>query len=100
MVDAATVSRKLIPDLKVVYGRLDEAGRAEDPELEAAVAAADIMVVGSGAGVNAGADLLRFHARTRKPIGIFGATTDSFNFTNFADGDATDVRALRACRMR
>ena len=58
------------------------------------------MVVGSGAGVNAGADLLRFHARTRKPIGIFGATTDSFNFTNFADGDAsTDVQALRACRF-
>ena len=99
-VDAATVSRKVIPDLKVVYGRLDEAGRAADPDLEAAVAAADIMVVGSGAGVNAGADLLRFQARTKKPIGIFGATTDSFNFTNFADGDAsTDVQALRACRF-
>jgi hypothetical protein len=99
-VDAAAVSRKVIPDLKVVYGRLDEAGRAADPALEAAVAAADIMVVGSGAGVNAGADLLRFHARTKQPIGIFGATTDSFNFTNFADGDAsTDVQALRACRF-
>ncbi len=47
-----------------------------------------------------GADLLRFHARTQKPIGIFGATTDSFNFTNFADGGAsTDVQALRACRF-
>jgi hypothetical protein len=99
-VDATTVSRKVIPDLKVVYGRLDEVGRAADPDLEAAVAAADIMVVGSGAGVNAGPDLLRFHARTRKPIGIFGATTDSFNFTNFADGDASaDVQALRACRF-
>jgi hypothetical protein len=99
-VDATTVSRKVIPDLKVVYGRLDEAGRATDPDLEAAVAAADIMVVGSGAGVNAGPDLLRFHARTSKPIGIFGATTDSFNFTNFADGDASaDVQALRACRF-
>ena len=99
-VDAASVSRKVMPDLKVVYGRLDEAGRADNPDLEAAVAVADIMVVGSGAGVNAGPDLLRFHARTGKPIGIFGATTDSFNFTNFADGDAsTDVRALRACRF-
>ena len=99
-VDATTVSRKVIPDLKVVYGRLDEAGRADNRDLEAAVAAAGIMVVGSGAGVNAGADLLRFHARTKKPIGIFGATTDSFNFTNFADGDAsTDVQALRACRF-
>src|SRR5687767_3557972 len=99
-VDATTVSRKVIPDLNVVYGRLDEAGRADNPNLEAAVAAAGIMVVGSGAGVNAGADLLRFHARTRKPIGIFGATTDSFNFTNFAGGDAsTDVQALRACRF-
>jgi hypothetical protein len=58
-------------------------------------------MVGSGAGVNAGADLLRFHARTKKPIGIFGATTDSFNFTNFADGDASiDVQALRACPLR
>ena len=28
-VDATTVSRKVIPDLKVVYGRLDEAGRAD-----------------------------------------------------------------------
>ena len=63
-VDATTVSRKVISDLKVVYGRLDESGRADNPELEAAVAAASIMVVGSGAGVNAGADLLRFHART------------------------------------
>src|SRR5687767_12234564 len=79
-VDATTVSRKVIRDLKVVYGRLDEAGRADNPDLEAAVGAAGIMVVGSGAGVNAGADLLRFHARTKKPIGIFGATTDSFNF--------------------
>jgi hypothetical protein len=35
---------------------------------------------------------------TKKPVGLFGATTDSFNFTNFADGDAsTDVQALRAC---
>ena len=99
-VDATTVSRKVIPDLKVVYGRLDEAGRADNPDLDAAVAAASLMVVGSGAGVNAGADLLRFQARTSKPIGIFGATTDSFNFTNFADGDAsTDVKALRACRF-
>jgi hypothetical protein len=57
-------------------------------------------VVGSGAGVNAASDLLRFHARTNKPVGIFGATTDSFNFTNFADGDASpDVQALRACRF-
>jgi hypothetical protein len=99
-VDATTVSRKVIRDLKVVYGRLDEAGRGDNPDLEAAIAAAGIMVVGSGAGVNAGADLLRFHARTRKPIGIFGATTDSFNFTNFAAGDASsDVQALRACRF-
>ena len=99
-VDATTVSRKVIPDLKVVYGRLDEAGRADNPDLEAAVAAASILVVGSGAGVNAGADLLRFHARTGRPVGIFGATTDSFNFTNFAGGEAsTDVRALRACRF-
>jgi hypothetical protein len=99
-VDATTVSRKVIPDLKVVYGRLDEAGRADNPDLEAAVGAASIMVVGSGAGVNAGADLLRFQDRTRRPIGIFGATTDSFNFTNFAGGDAsTDVQALRACRF-
>ncbi len=84
--------------MKIVNGRLDEAGRAADPDLEAAVAAADIMVVGSGAGVNAGADLLRFHARTKKPIGIFGASTDACNFTKCADGEAsTDVQALRAC---
>jgi hypothetical protein len=68
-VDAATVSRKVIPDLKVVYGRLDDAGRADNPDLEAAVAGASIMVVGSGAGVNAGEDLLRFHARTTTPDG-------------------------------
>ena len=99
-VDATTVSRKVIPDLKVVYGRLDEAGRGDNPDLEEAVAAAGIMVVGSGAGVNAGPDLVRFHARTGKPIGIFGATTDSFNFTNFAGGEAsTDVQALRASRF-
>jgi hypothetical protein len=99
-VDAAAVSRKVIPNLKIVYGRLDESGRADNRDLETVVDAADIMVVGSGAGVNAGTDLLRFHARTSKPIGIFGATTDSFNFTNFAGGDAsTDVRALRACRF-
>jgi hypothetical protein len=99
-VDAAAVSRKVIPELKVVSGRLDETGRGDNPDLEAAVGAAAIMVVGSGAGVNAGEDLLRFHARTKKPVGIFGATTDSFNFTNFADGDASsDVQALRACRF-
>lgn len=98
-VDATTVSRKVVPDLQVVHGRLDEAGRAADPDLDAAVAAADIMVVGSGAGVNAGADLVRFHARTGKPIGIFGATTDSFNFTNFAGAASIDVQALRACRF-
>lgn len=98
VIDATSVSRKVIPDLKVVRGRLDEAGRADNPELEAAIATADIMVIGSGAGVNAGADLVRFHTRTKKPVGIFGATTDSFNFTNFAAGEpSNDVRALRAC---
>lgn len=96
-VDAGTVSRKIYPALQVVTGAILENGRGDNPALEAAIAAADTMVIGSGAGILEGAALLRFHQRTGKPVAMFGITTDSFNFTNFHDGEASaDVQALRA----
>lgn len=97
VIDAGSVSRKVYPELQVVRGTVDEAGRGDNPELDAAIASADIMVIGSGAGVLQPLDLLRFHTRTKKPVGLFGVTTDSFNFTSFREGEASnDVKALRA----
>lgn len=96
-VDAGDVSRKVIPDIEFVLGLLDADGKADNPALEAAVAQADIMVIGSGAGILASEALMRFHRRTGKPIGMFGITTDPFNFL-YLEGDeaSTDTQALRA----
>lgn len=96
-VDAGTVSRKIYRDLQVVTGQIDEASRGSNAALESAIASADVMVIGSGAGILEPAALLRFQRRTGKPIGMFGITTDSFNFTYFHDGEkSADVQALRA----
>ncbi|MES3022471.1 MAG: hypothetical protein V4857_12905 [Pseudomonadota bacterium] len=95
--DAGTVSRKIYPQLQVVTGATSADGKGDNAALEAAIAEADIMVIGSGAGILEAAALLRFKQRTGKPIGMFGITTDSFNFTNFHDGErSADVQALRA----
>lgn len=96
-VDAGRISRRVMPGLQVVTGRTDAAGRGDNPALDDAIASADAMVIGSGAGILESQALLRFRQRTGKPIGMFGITTDSFNFTNFADGEqSADVQALRA----
>ena len=96
-VDAGAMSRKVYPDLQVVTGAIGTDGKGSNEALEAAIAQADVMVIGSGAGILEAAALVRFHQRTGKPIGMFGITTDSFNFTNFQDGEnSSDVQALRA----
>ncbi len=96
-VDAGTVSRKVYPALQVVTGRIGADGRGDNPALEAALGQADAMVIGSGAGILEAGALLRFKRRTGKPIGMFGVTTDPFNFTYFQDGEnSADVQALRA----
>jgi len=96
-VNASTVSRKVMPGFTLVTGTLDDKGTADNAALEAAVASADIMVIGSGAGILEPVALMRFHQRTKKPIGMFGITTDSFNFTYFNDGEnSPDVKAMRA----
>lgn len=96
-VDAGTVSRKVYPALQVVTGAIGADGKGDNPALESAIAAADAMVIGSGAGILEAGALLRFRRRTGKPIGMFGITTDPFNFTYFQDGEASaDVQALRA----
>ncbi len=95
--DAGTVSRKVYPALQVVTGTIGADGRGDNDALDAAIGAADAMVIGSGAGILEAGALLRFRQRTGKPIGMFGITTDSFNFTNFHDGEnSLDVQALRA----
>lgn len=96
-VDAGTVSRKIYPDLQVVTGAIGADGRGDNAAIEAAIGSANLMVIGSGAGILEAAALLRFQARTGKPVGMFGITTDSFNFTNFHEGERSlDVQALRA----
>ncbi len=96
VLDAGSVSRKIYPQLEVVRGEIGADGKGDNAELDAAIAAADMMVIGSGAGILEPNALLRFKQRTGKPMGVFGITTDSFNFTNFNDGEAgADVQALR-----
>ncbi|MGN6827037.1 polysaccharide pyruvyl transferase family protein [Paucibacter sp. M5-1] len=95
--DAGTIHRRVFPDLEIVSGEIDASGATSNAALEAAVASADVMVIGSGAGILEPAALLSFHRRTGRPIGMFGITTDSFNFTYFNDGErSADVQALRA----
>jgi len=95
--DAGTIHRRVFPGLNIVSGEIDATGKTSNAALEAAVASADVMVIGSGAGILEPSALLSFHRRTGKPIGMYGITTDSFNFTYFNDGERSpDVQALRA----
>ncbi|TRW17320.1 polysaccharide pyruvyl transferase family protein [Glacieibacterium frigidum] len=93
-VDAGRIHRRIMPDMGLVTGKVDAQGRGDNPALEAAVASADIMVIGSGAGVLEAAALNAFRRRTGQPTGMFGITTDPFNFTYFEAGSA-DREALQ-----
>ena len=93
--DAGRIHRRVMPDLGLVTGTVDAKGRGDNAALEAAIADADVMVIGSGAGVLEAAALNAFRRRRGKATGMFGITTDPFNFTSFADGSA-DREALAA----
>ncbi len=93
--DAGRIHRRVMPDLALVTGKVDASGRGDNPALDAAVASADMMVIGSGAGVLEAAALNAFRRRRAKPTGMFGITTDPFNFTSFDPGSA-DREALGA----
>jgi len=92
-IDAGRLSRAIDPDLEIVTGLCDARGRGDNPALDAAIARADMMVEGTGAGL-VGAQLEGYRRRTGGPIGFFGVTVDPMNFANLTPGSA-DVDALR-----
>ncbi|WP_046246801.1 polysaccharide pyruvyl transferase family protein [Hymenobacter terrenus] len=69
-----TMLKQRFPKLRIAQGKLDAAGQASTPELEAAVASADFLLHNSGPYMLAWADAEAFHKRTGKPFGVYGVT--------------------------
>ncbi len=73
-------SRELLtkgyPQLRIVEGTLDAQNRPTTPELQKAWNEADLYLSGSGSGFPASKHAVAFHQVTRKPVGVFGVSTD------------------------
>ncbi|QOR71550.1 polysaccharide pyruvyl transferase family protein [Ruania alkalisoli] len=68
--------RRHFPDVQVVDGALDEAGRPDTAELAHAWDTADVLVHGSGPGPVCRADLRAWQRESERPSGFFGITVD------------------------
>lgn len=72
--DVVAMLTRRFPKLKVVTGTIGGDGRASKKELGEAVAWADFFLLGSGATLNARADIEAFVKHTGKPFGVYGIT--------------------------
>ncbi|HYO83128.1 MAG TPA: polysaccharide pyruvyl transferase family protein [Bryobacteraceae bacterium] len=66
---------KSYPRLRIAEGTL-EADKPSTPELARAWEEADLYLSGSGSGFPASQHAVAFHRATRKPVGVFGVSTD------------------------
>ncbi len=90
--EVAAMEHRRFPKLRIVKGRIDEAGKASDAALAKAVAEADFLLHGSGPSLVAAADVAAFARHTGKPFGVFGIT--------FAEGpDSPDTALLKQARF-
>ncbi len=99
--DEGELLQSWFPGLDIVLGDLDADGVASTVELEAAIAAADALVHGSGRLWAGEPDVVRWADRTGKPYGFMGITVDPLSpdqATNLTDMAAL-VAALGADDM-
>jgi hypothetical protein len=71
--------RRSFPNVKLVKGKTDDAGKPSTPELAEAFAAADLMLHGSGPSVVAQVQLEAWRKTAGKPYGIYGVTVQSLD---------------------
>lgn len=71
---------KRFPKVKIVQGKLGDDGKASTPELQSAIASADLFLHNSGPYAMGWKDALNFKKLTGKPFGIFGVTYGSKAF--------------------
>lgn len=72
--DVIAMLNKRFPKVKVVTGTIGDDGKANKKDLGDAVAWADFFLLGSGATLNARADIEAFVKHTGKPFGVYGIT--------------------------
>lgn len=77
------------PQVTVVTGQIGADGKASDKALGEAVAWADFLLLGSGATLNARADIEAFVKHTGKPFGVYGITHGG-RYTQPADKHVLD----------
>jgi hypothetical protein len=67
---------KSYPRLKIAEGSVGKNGKPTTPALANAWSGADVYLSGSGSGFPASAHAVSFQKATRKPVGVFGVSTD------------------------
>ena len=72
--EVVAMMTRRFPKLKVVTGTLGADGKASKKDLGDAVAWADFFLLGSGASLNARADIDAFVKHTGKPFGVYSIT--------------------------
>ncbi len=69
-----TMLMRRFPQLQIVQGALSADGKASTPELEKAIASADLFVHNSGPATIGWAEAKAFKKMTGKPFGVYGVT--------------------------
>jgi polysaccharide pyruvyl transferase WcaK-like protein len=84
--EVAAMEHRRFPRLRIVKGKINDAGSISDPQLAQAIEKADFLLHGSGASLVAAKDVAGFIRLTGKPFGVYGITHGSF-FTSRSDKD-------------
>ncbi len=67
---------KNFPDVRIIYGSLNEAKETDSPEVLEAMKEADIMIHGSGPSLVGADNLACWMKHSDKPFGVFGTTLE------------------------
>jgi hypothetical protein len=95
-------SRELLvrafPRLKIAEGGLDAQSIPATAALATAWKEADVYLSGSGSGFPASDHAIAFHRATKRPVGVFGVSTDPIS--GFGEGRDPEGGTLREIRAR
>lgn len=72
--EVGTLLKKHFPNVAIVYGSVDKDYNVENPEVQAAIETADLMIHGSGPSLVGADNLSCWIKSTQKPFGVFGTT--------------------------
>ena len=90
--------RDSFPKLRIVEGAVDKAGKPTTAELGKAWEEADLYLNGSGSGFSGSNHAIAFRRATRKPVGVFGTSTDPVS--GFGEGRDPEGATLNVLRDR